>query len=170
MSFVQKVLNKLTSLKVKVRYQYYNIALKKLGKNVKFFGKSNILYPDRVIIGDNCTINDLVFIHGAGKVTIEENVTISAYTKIISTGLDMNNWEQNSMAGPYKKHIEAPIFINKGTWIGADVTILPGVQITGIGVVIAAGSVVTKNINEDYSIYGGTPAKLIKKINIERNV
>ncbi|CAM5184990.1 Maltose O-acetyltransferase [Ureibacillus acetophenoni] len=169
MKLTQKILNKLALLKVKVRYRYYNIVLKKLGKNVKFFGKSKIICPDRVIIGDNCTINDFVFIHGAGDVTIKENVTISAYTKIISTGLDIRNWELNSMSGPYKKHIEAPILINKGAWIGADVIILPGVQITGIGVVIAAGSVVTKDISEDYAIYGGTPAKLIKKINIERN-
>lgn len=42
---------------------------------------------------------------------------------------------------------------------------MPGVSITGKYVVIAAGSVVTKDINDDYSVYGGCPAKLIKRFN-----
>lgn len=46
--------------------------------------------------------------------------------------------------------------------IGANVTILPGVNI-GSGVIIAAGSVVVHDC-EDNSIYAGNPAKLIKKL------
>ena len=45
-------------------------------------------------------------------------------------------------------------------WIGAKVNILSGVNI-GNGVIIAAGSVVTKSI-PPYSIVGGIPAKVIK--------
>ncbi|MGL4754843.1 MAG: CatB-related O-acetyltransferase [Aeromonadaceae bacterium] len=51
--------------------------------------------------------------------------------------------------------------IGNDVWIGDNVIICGGVTI-GNGVIIAAGSVVTKNL-EDYSIYGGVPAKLIKK-------
>jgi len=50
--------------------------------------------------------------------------------------------------------------IKNGVWIGRDVTIMSGVTI-GNGAVIAANSVVTKNV-ETYSIVGGNPAKLIK--------
>lgn len=58
--------------------------------------------------------------------------------------------------------IEETKLINIGNdvWIGINVTILDGVKI-GNGVVIAAGSVVTKNV-PDYAIYGGVPAKLIR--------
>ena len=45
-------------------------------------------------------------------------------------------------------------------WIGANVIILPGVKI-GNGAIIAAGAVVTKDV-EPYAIVGGVPAKLIK--------
>jgi hypothetical protein len=52
------------------------------------------------------------------------------------------------------------ITIGNDVWIGLNCTILDGITI-GNGAVIAAGSVVTKNV-EPYSIVGGNPAKLIK--------
>lgn len=50
--------------------------------------------------------------------------------------------------------------IGDGTWIGMRALIMPGIKI-GEGAVIAAGSVVTKDV-EPYSIVGGNPAQLIK--------
>ena len=51
--------------------------------------------------------------------------------------------------------------VGNDVWIGARCTILDGVHI-GDGAIIAAGSIVTKDV-EPYSIVGGVPAKLIKK-------
>ena len=53
-----------------------------------------------------------------------------------------------------------PTIIGKDVWIGACSIIMVGVTI-GDGSIIAAGSVVTKNV-EEFSIYGGVPAKKIK--------
>jgi len=50
--------------------------------------------------------------------------------------------------------------IGNDVWIGENVLIIPGVQI-GDGAVIAAGSVVTKNV-DDYEIVGGNPARHIR--------
>jgi acetyltransferase-like isoleucine patch superfamily enzyme len=58
---------------------------------------------------------------------------------------------------PYKRR---PIIIEDDVWIGACAIILKGVTI-GEGAIVAAGSVVTKNV-EPYSLVGGNPAKLIK--------
>lgn len=55
-----------------------------------------------------------------------------------------------------------PIVIEADCWIGARVTILPGVRI-GRGACVAAGAVVTKDV-EPETLVGGTPAKLIKKL------
>jgi virginiamycin A acetyltransferase len=61
-------------------------------------------------------------------------------------------------------HIDATskgcIFVEDEVWIGFGVVILSGVRI-GKGAIIAAGSVVTKDI-PSYSIVGGNPARLIK--------
>ncbi len=51
--------------------------------------------------------------------------------------------------------------IGNDVWIGRGVIIMSGVTI-GDGAVIAAGSVVSKNIG-DYELWGGNPAKFIKK-------
>ena len=50
--------------------------------------------------------------------------------------------------------------IGDGTWIGMRAMVMPGVTI-GEGAVIAANSVVTKNV-EPYAVVGGNPARLIK--------
>ena len=56
----------------------------------------------------------------------------------------------------------APVRIADKVWVGADVTILPGVSI-GEGAIIAAGAVVTKDV-APYTIVGGVPAKFIKNV------
>jgi len=53
------------------------------------------------------------------------------------------------------------VIIGNDVWIGRNVIILSGVKI-GNGAVIAAGSVITKNIS-CYEVWGGNPAKMIKK-------
>ena len=56
---------------------------------------------------------------------------------------------------------EGEIFINDDVWIGSNAVVLPNCKI-GKGVIIAAGAVVTSDV-ESYSIVGGVPADLIKK-------
>ena len=55
---------------------------------------------------------------------------------------------------------DGDIFIEDDVWIGAGSIILPGLKI-GKGAIIAAGSVVNKNVPK-FSIVGGIPAKIIK--------
>ncbi len=55
-----------------------------------------------------------------------------------------------------------PVKIGDKVWIGANVTILPGVNI-GDGAIIAAGAVVNKDV-QPYTIVAGVPAKVIKNI------
>jgi acetyltransferase-like isoleucine patch superfamily enzyme len=55
-----------------------------------------------------------------------------------------------------------PIKIGEGVWIGARATILPGVTI-GAGSVVAAGSLVTKDMPANVLI-AGVPAKVIREL------
>ncbi|WP_457286822.1 acyltransferase [Pedobacter sp. UYP24] len=67
--------------------------------------------------------------------------------------LDNKNWEVVNTK---------PIRINSNAWIGMNCIILKGVTI-GKGAIVAAGSVVTKDV-PDWTIVGGNPAKVIKEI------
>ena len=61
-----------------------------------------------------------------------------------------------------KESYGKPITIGDATWVGANVTIQPGVTM-GSGCIIAAGSVVIKDCESNW-IYGGQPARKIKKL------
>jgi acetyltransferase-like isoleucine patch superfamily enzyme len=54
------------------------------------------------------------------------------------------------------------IVIKQNGWLGAGVTVLPGVTI-GENAIVAAGAVVTKNVAAN-TIVGGVPAKLLSSI------
>lgn len=56
----------------------------------------------------------------------------------------------------------APTIVRKNVWVGINVTILPGVEI-GEGAIVAAGSVVTKDV-PPHTLVGGVPAKHIKDL------
>ncbi len=57
--------------------------------------------------------------------------------------------------------------IGKNVWIGSDCTILPGVKIED-GAILAAGSVVVKNVSKN-TVVAGNPAKVIKKIEVKND-
>lgn len=104
-------------------------------------------------IGHHCTINKLVMLDGRGQLTIGNNVSISAYVKIItaSHGVDARDFA----------FVTRPVVIEDYVWIGTGAIILPGV-VLGHGAVVAAGSVVTKSVGP-YEIVGGNPARFIRK-------
>jgi len=66
------------------------------------------------------------------------------------------------LAGVIEPPSAEPVVIEDDVLIGANAVVLEGVRI-GKGAVIAAGSVVVKNV-EPYSVMAGVPAKLLKKV------
>jgi len=82
----------------------------------------------------------------------EDNVTITTMCVVISHDLSRHFNEGKEIIGEVR--------IGRGAFIGMNSTIMPGVTI-GEGAVIAAGSVVTHDV-EPYTIVGGVPAKKIK--------
>lgn len=106
-------------------------------------------------IGKNVFFNSGVKIQDQGGVTIDDGVLIG-HNVVIAT-LD-HNLDPNKRGNM----IPAPVHIGKNVWIGSNSTICKGVTI-GDGAVVAAGAVVTSDIPKN-TVYGGVPAKLIKKI------
>lgn len=107
-------------------------------------------------IGKRCEINENVFIQGA---LIGDYVMIAPNVSLLS---NMHNHSKvNKPMILQGKKIGNIVIIENDVWLGRNVIVMPGVRI-GKGSIIAAGAVVTKNVPA-YSIYGGVPAKLIKK-------
>lgn len=109
---------------------------------------------DKLIIGKFCAIAEGVkFIMNGANHRMDG---ISTYPFNIFGG----GWERVTPTVeelPFK----GDTVIGNDVWIGQNVTIMPGVKI-GDGAIIAANATVVKNV-EPYTIYGGNPARFIKK-------
>lgn len=112
------------------------------------FGK-NITFGRDVFINSGCHFQD------QGGIVIGDGVLIGHNVVLATINHDLNP-ENN------RKNHYAPITIGNNVWIGANVTVLPGVTI-GDWAVIGAGAVVTKNV-PPMAIVAGIPAKVIKMI------
>ncbi len=106
-------------------------------------------------IGNGCFINYNVFFDG--KITIKDNCNIAYNVTFVNSNHEIGDAQRR--AG---KNYFTEIEVGSGTWIGANCVILPNVKI-GDGVIIGAGSVVTKDC-ESNAIYAGNPAKLIRRL------
>lgn len=147
-----------TSLKRQYWKRYWEMRLHSMGDNSKIYGPITILNPQNISIGDHVTINHFVsIVSKTENVTIGDNVRISMGTKIIATGLNTN-----AIEGETRTHESKPIDIANDVWIGANSVITAGVNI-GKGAVIAAGSVVNKDVAA-FTVVGGVPAKKIKDL------
>ncbi len=109
-------------------------------------------------IESNCYIGDNVYFDLANEVIIENNVVISGNVSFL-THADCNRSKYLEKIFPRTCE---KIVVEDGAWIAFGVTILNGV-IVGSNSVVAAHSLVTKNVNA-YCLYGGTPATKIKGI------
>lgn len=126
--------------------------------SVSVYGHIDVINPRNIVVGNNCTINHGCYLNAFNPINIGNDVTLSANVSIISTGINVTNWMDGE-----KCHVKNDgVLISDHVWIGAGAQILSNVHIKGKYVVIAAGSVVTKDIEESYCLVGGCPAKLIK--------
>ncbi len=131
------------------------ITSSEIDKSVAVFTPLYINYGKHTKIGKNVFINfDCVFLD-LGGITIDDGVLIAPKVSLLSEGHPIFPEQRHSL-------VPKPIHIKKNAWIGANATILHGVTI-GENSVVAAGSVVTKDV-PDNVIVGGTPAKIIKEI------
>lgn len=128
-----------------------------IGNKVVIFRQTELVaYDDKpIIIGDNTFINQECLLRP--NVTIGSNVAIGMRTSLISDSHEIGSSECRAGKASY-----LPITIGDGCWVGANCTILGGVTL-GKGCVIAAGSLVNKDC-EPNGLYGGVPARLIRKL------
>ncbi|HZY39330.1 MAG TPA: CatB-related O-acetyltransferase [Mucilaginibacter sp.] len=168
-----KWLIKKTVYQLKYWGKHLRIGYKSKVSNSKF-GKYNWIVNDVVI--ENSILGDFTYI-SSGSVILEAeigrfcsigpnvriapgkhptSIIVSTHPAIYSNpSYCLMNFSKTDKHDPYRK-----VIVGNDVWICANVVISDGLTI-GDGAVIAANSVVTRNV-EPYSIVGGVPAKHIK--------
>lgn len=112
---------------------------------------------DKLKIGTNTFLGRKVFIDLVDEVILEEDAVLSEGVSVL-THQDVG---ERKLREFYPRK-EGKVIFKKGCWIGSNATILSGTVI-GECAVIAAGAVVTKDV-PPYTVYGGIPAKEIKRL------
>jgi acetyltransferase-like isoleucine patch superfamily enzyme len=144
-------------------------------KRNSWIGGMIVSFPmgGKIEIGENCYIGDMTRIYAMKNITIGDNVLIAHNVNIHDSNSHSIYPETRKGELPYIRknghpdsnifNIEiAPIKICDNAWIGYNACIMKGVTI-GEGSVVAAGSVVTKDV-PPYTVVAGNPAKVIKTL------
>lgn len=151
-----------------------------IGQDTHIFCQLNTLRPNaRIKIGKRCHIGN-ANLTAAENITIGDDVLIAWGANIVDNDSHSVNWEDrkydakqfyddylidknNGIKNKDWSNVKVKkIVIGDKAWIGFNSIILKGVNI-GEGSVVAAGSVVTKDVPA-YTVVGGNPAKVIKKL------
>jgi len=131
------------------------ITCSEIDKTVRVFPPFNINYGRKTTFGRNTFVNFGCTFLAIGGITLEEGVFIGPHC-VLSTEYHPEE--------PSQRHtlLTKPIVVRRNAWLGANVTVLAGVTI-GENAIVAAGSVVTKDV-PDNMVVAGTPAKILRTI------
>ena len=142
-----------------LRYIFLKNTAQAVGINVSVQPGVYLLNIGKLRIGDNVSIHPMCYLDAEGGIEIANDVSIAHGSSILSAN---HSWDNPGVSIKYNKVKFAKVTIHNDVWIGCGVRILAGVQV-GSRSVIAAGSIVNKNV-ESNTIVAGVPAKIVKSI------
>ena len=146
----------------KIRYYLLRNLFKSCGKDVIICSGVKIHGHKQLAIGNNVRIGEKSRISATGGVTIGDNVKIGPELLVWTSN---KNYHAPEMLPYDYTSVKKPVTICDNVWIGARVTITPGVTV-GEGAIVAMGSVVTKDV-PPCAVVGGNPVKVIKYRDVE---
>lgn len=124
----------------------------RIGRGIAVNHGIQIRVPRRIVLGDDVFLAEDVILDGRGGLRIGSHTSINSRAQIWTA---QHDWQAPDFA-----YVQATTTIGAWCWISANVIVLPGVTI-GEGAVIAAGSVVTKDV-EPWVLAAGVPARKIR--------
>jgi putative colanic acid biosynthesis acetyltransferase WcaF len=124
----------------------------RIGRGVTIKPNVRIKFPWRLSIGDHCWIGQGLWIDNIADVKIGAQVCVSQNGYLCTGSHDHRRRGFDLIA--------LPITIEEGAWVAANSLLLPGVTV-GANAIVAAGSVVTKDV-PPATIVGGNPARFIR--------
>ena len=154
-----RAFNNTTEEELDKRTEILKELLGKTGENIYIEPNFRCDYGYNIYVGENFYANFDCLLLDVCPITIGNNAMLAPGVHIYTATHPLDPTERNS-GYEYGK----PVNIGDNVWIGGRAVICPGVTI-GNNVVVAAGSVVTKNV-PDNVVVGGNPAKIIKEIRL----
>lgn len=125
----------------------------KVGKGVVIKPRVNIHFPWKLEVGDWVWLGEEVFLLNFESIRIGSQCCVSQRAFLCTGNHDFRD--------PAFSYRNAPIVVEEGAWVGAQVFVGPGVTL-GEGCVVTAGSVVTKD-QPAGMICSGNPCHSLKK-------
>ena len=139
------------------RVRYYRKQMKSVGQGVVIQPGLRLSRPANISIGDNVNIHVNCVMQAQAPIEIGSHTLIAANCTIVTANHALDKRGTAALHTIERKAVK----IGSDCWLGANVTVLPGVTI-GDGVVIGAGSVVTRDMPENM-ICLGSPARPVKE-------
>jgi acetyltransferase-like isoleucine patch superfamily enzyme len=134
-----------------VRRFFYRMSGVTIGEGSTLHMGTRFYNPSHIIIGKDTIIGEGAVLDGRAELRIGDHVDMASEVMIYNSEHDIQSDDFHAASGP--------VIIEDYAFFGPRVIVLPGVTI-GKGAVVAAGAVVTKNV-EPFTIVGGVPAKVI---------
>ena len=132
----------------------------RIGRDVTLYGGSFFVTgrDGRLEIGEETHVGRMAMVSALGGVTIGRRCAIaSGFTVYSNTNSVHERPEDDVLDNPV---VLSPVAIGDDVWVGANVTVLPGVRV-GSHAVLGAGSVVTKDVPE-WAVVAGVPARKVR--------
>lgn len=136
-----------------IRNACYRAAGLTLPETSSIHWRAEFYAPERIVIGDYCTIGDTAFLDGRSGLTIGDSVNLGSHVSIYTREHDVDATDFAETG--------AAVTVGHHAWISSHAIVLPGVTI-GEGAVVAAGAVVVRDVPA-YAIVGGNPARFIRE-------
>jgi maltose O-acetyltransferase len=138
-----------------------NVVYRILGMKIKGFcwiqPGVTIVNLSKLRVGKNFGCNSGTYINAVGGIRMGNDVLIGSNVTISSGKHEIKGRQTSVFSRPT---VPMPIVFGDDVWLGAGVSVLPGIQIAD-GTVVGANAVVTKS-TEPYSVMAGIPARLVR--------
>lgn len=139
------------------RHRVNRLAFAHKGRGVVLFNGSTLAFPERIWLGDNVYIGPEAYFHADGGIHVGDGVIMGPRVSIFTS----NHKIEEAAALPFGPVSEVgEVWIGPNAYVGAYCIILAGVRI-GEGAVLAAGSVVTRNV-PPLAYVAGNPARIVR--------
>lgn len=162
--FIRTVLFFLPDIPIIMRFRgfLYGLGMISCGKNFQVSHDASIKALEYIQIGNNCYVANNVLFLGSGGTYIEDEVMIAPNCIIVSG--KHSHFNESFRYGISSQENKDKIVLSFGSWVGGNCTVYAGACLPK-GSVLAANSLLNKKFETGNSIYGGVPAKFIKRIN-----